>query len=387
MLAAQAIIAVGIVGMATTDPRTDIALMAGFAVVTAFGSATQDIVIDAFRIEFAPPELQGPTAGMYQLGYRMALLCAGAGALYIAEYASWRAAYFAMAALVSVGVLTVFLIHEPAAKRDPAAERLEAALAAPLANKGPLGRIGAWFATAVAGPFVDFFARHGWMALVILLFIGAFRLPDITMGVMANPFYLDVGYSKTDIADVSKIYGVIMGIVGALLGGAFVTVAGLHRPLLICAILAALTNLLFYWLAVRGVDLLTLGNCRDAMCLPGDPAGVRGVAVWHLILTISAENVVGGAAGTVLIAYLSSLTNTAYTATQYALFSSFMSLVGKIVGGASGVIVDGWGYPNFFLYTTAMGIPAVLLLMILARWQNRRHGSATSPLPAPSTTG
>lgn len=365
MLVSQCAIAAGLLGMAFTNPGTNLPMMAAFTVLTAFGSATQDIAIDAFRIESVPADMQGATAGAYQLGYRIALLAAGAGALYIAEFVDWRAAYLSMAVLVGVGMTTVFIVREPAARFDPDAEQRAAALVGASAGRSALGRAAAWFASAVIGPFLDFFTRHGWMALVILLFIGSFRLADITMGVMANPFYIDVGFSKTDIANVSKLYGIWMGIAGALLGGVVVARFGILRPLFVCAILAACSNLLFYWVAVDGREMLDLGRCFDALCLPDDPWAVKGGDIGKLVITISAENLIGGMAGTVLIAYLSGLTNAAYTATQYALFSSFMSLVGKMVASTSGLIVDETSYPFFFVYTTLMGIPAVILVLVL----------------------
>ncbi len=391
MLLAQAVIAIGLLGMASTDPRVNLALMAAFAVVTAFGSATQDIAIDAFRIESAPIDMQGATAGAYQLGYRLALLTAGAGSLKIAYYADWTAAYLLMAVLVSVGMITVLLVPEPerpAAKADPNTARL----AASMERRGPLARVGAWLMVAVVGPFMDFFSRHGWTALLILLLIGSYRLTDITMGVMANPFYIDVGFTKSEIAEVSGLYGVWVGIAGALLGGVIVARWGLMWPLLICAILAAASNLLFYVVAVDGREILELGACQDSLCLPDNPAGVRRGDIWLLYMTITAENLVGGAAGTVLIAYLSSLTNTAYTATQYALFGSLWSFVGKIVASTSGWIIDETSYPFFFVYTAVLGTPAVLfalLLIVQSRRQKARaretglaHAPAARPRPA-----
>jgi PAT family beta-lactamase induction signal transducer AmpG len=369
MLLAQCMIATGLVGIAFSDPQSSLTLVAAFAVVTAFGSATQDIAIDAFRIESAPLELQGSTAAAYQLGYRLAILTSGAGALKIAFFASWTTAYLTMALLVLVGMVTVFLVREPERAAD-SAETMAAVQQ--MAGKGVLGRTGAWFMIAVVGPFMDFFGRHGWYALVILLFIGSYRLTDITMGVMANPFYIDVGFTKSEIAEVSGFYGVWVGIAGALLGGVVVAHWGLMRPLIVCAILAAASNLLFYVVAVDGREILDLGACRDALCLPDDPAGVRRGDIALLYMTISAENLVGGATGTVLIAYLSSLTNAAYTATQYALFGSLWSFVGKLVASTSGWIIDETSYPFFFVYTAVLGIPAVLLSILLALHARRR---------------
>jgi PAT family beta-lactamase induction signal transducer AmpG len=386
MLIAQCTIAAGLVGIAFSDPRSSLTLVAIFAVITAFGSATQDIAIDAFRIESAPPDLQGSTAGAYQLGYRLAILTSGAGALKIAYFADWTAAYLTMAVLVLIGMVTVFLVREPA--RAPDGKEM-LALSEQMAQKGALGRAGAWFMVAVAGPFMDFFGRHGWYALMILLFIGSYRLTDITMGVMANPFYIDVGFTKSEIAEVSGFYGVWVGITGALLGGVVVARWGLMRPLIVCAILAAASNLLFYVVAVDGREILDLGACRDSLCLPDDPAGVRRGDILLLYMTISAENLVGGATGTVLIAYLSSLTNAAYTATQYALFGSLWSFVGKIVASTSGWIIDETSYPFFFVYTAVLGIPAVVLAILLAL-HARRIASAPPPaavLSSPGTPG
>jgi PAT family beta-lactamase induction signal transducer AmpG len=209
------------------------------------------------------------------------------------------------------------------------------------------------------------------------------------MGVMANPFYIDVGFTKSEIAEVSGFYGVWVGITGALLGGVVVARWGLMRPLIVCAILAAASNLLFYVVAVDGREILDLGACRDSLCLPDDPAGVRRGDILLLYMTISAENLVGGATGTVLIAYLSSLTNAAYTATQYALFGSLWSFVGKIVASTSGWIIDETSYPFFFVYTAVLGIPAVVLAILLAL-HARRIASAPPPaavLSSPGTPG
>lgn len=347
MLLAQLCIATGLLGIAFTDPSTHITRVACFALLIAFSSATQDIAIDAYRIEAVSQDLQGAMAATYQLGYRMALLLAGAGALYIAEFVSWPSAYVAMAAFMSIGVVTVLFIAEPQVSRDRATMEREDRLVQSVGGHTQLtGRWRStlqWFIGAVVSPIVDFFARNGRLAFVILAFIGLYRLSDITMGIMANPFYIDLGFSKTQIANVTKVYGFFMGIAGAFMGGILVVRYGLMRPLLLGAILVATTNLFFALLAATGAD------------------------IGLLTLTISADNLSAGIAGSVFIAYLSSLTNTAYTATQYALFSSLFTLPGKFVGGFSGVIVDAAGYVNFFLYASAMGIPAILLVLFLMR--------------------
>ncbi len=353
MLVAQIGIAAGLVGIALTDPGENVVRVALLALLVAFSAATQDVAIDAYRIEAAPQDLQGAMAATYQLGYRIALLAAGAGALYIAELVSWPMAYFAMAALMAVGMVTVLTISEPEVTRDRGAIAREQHIVDYLERKAhlpPLLRdfLG-WFYGAVVSPFVDFFARNGALAIVILVFITVYRLSDITMGVMANVFYDDLGFTKIQIADVTKTFGVVVSIVGALLGGLLVARFGIMRPLLLGAVLVATTNLLFAYLATQGADIRLL------------------------YMTISADNLSAGIAGTVFIAYLSSLTNTAYTATQYALFSSLFTLGGKFVAGFSGAIVDAEGYVFFFIYASALGIPAILLVLYLTQHHRREE--------------
>jgi PAT family beta-lactamase induction signal transducer AmpG len=344
MLLAQCAIALGLTGMALTDPLSDLRLIAVFALVVAFGSATQDITIDAYRIEAVDKRLQGAMAATYVLGYRVALLVAGAGAFYIAEGYSWTVAYLAMAALMGIGIVTTLVISEPEHVRDARTLALEASLerAVGVQDKQTLAaRIAAWFSDAVISPFVEFFQRNGSIAVLILLLVGCYKLSDITMGVMANPFYLDLGFSKTEIANISKIFGFFMTIAGAALGGVMVVRFGLLRPLLAGAVLIASTNLLFVWLAVSEPKLVTLA------------------------VVISADNLSGGFAASAFIAYLSSLTNSAYTATQYALFSSLMTLPAKFIGGFAGWVVDTAGYASFFLYAGLLGLPAIFLVLHL----------------------
>ena len=350
MLLAQIGIACGLVGMGFSDSHTQLQQIALFAVWVAFCSATQDIVIDAYRIEAVVPEFQGAMAATYVLGYRVALLVAGAGAFYIAEYANWQIAYFAMAAVMMVGIVATLIIREPEHKVNELAKQVENEVESVIGitdRKSFISRLLIWFSDAVASPFVEFFERNGKTGLLILALIALYKMSDITMGVMANPFYLDLGFSKTEIADVSKIFGFFMTIAGASIGGVMVVRYGIMRPLLFGAIMVALTNLLFALLAISEPSLVLL-------------AGV-----------ISADNLSGGIATSVFIAYLSSLTNSAYTATQYALFSSLMTLPAKLLGGFSGVIVDGFGYHTFFVYASTVGLPAIILVIILMRNQQR----------------
>ena len=381
MLLAQAGIIAGLIGMAVADPKEGLSWLVACALLVAFSSATQDIAIDAFRIESAPAELQGPLAGSYNFGYRVALLVAGAGALYIAEFESWFAAYVGMAVLMLAGPLTVFLIPEPESKVDRASllqeERVIAYMASLREMPARLKSILGWLYGAVVCPFLDFFRRIGWFALVILLFIGIYKLSDVIMGVMASPFYIDAGFSKTDIANVTKLYGFIMSVVGGLVGGLLVARWGVVKPLIVGAALVGLPNLLFAWLAYRGIDqvLLTIPPLERSLPLPSGSAH----DLWLLALAISGDNLGGGIAGTVLIGYLSSLTSTAYTATQYALFSSFMSLPGRFIGGWSGVMVEDVGYRDFFAWTAVISLPAIVIAIYLAQRERRRDSAPAVP--------
>jgi len=355
MLIAQLGIALGLLGMASIDPAQDLQTIALFGLLVAFSSATQDVALDAYRIEAMDKEYQGAMSAMYIFGYRLALLVAGAGAFYIAEFASWSMAYMAMAVLMIVGMLTVLTIKEPEHVVSESTKALETNTLEILdgsSSDSTWHQIKVWFGSAVVSPFVDFIKRYGKFAILILIFIGIYRISDITMGVMANPFYLDMGYSKIEIANIGKIFGFFMTIFGAATGGVLVVRYGIHRPLVLGAVLVAVTNLLFAYLATLDPDLVWLG------------------------IVISADNFSGGLAGSAFIAYLSSLTNSAYTATQYALFSSIMTLPAKILGGFSGVIVEGYGYEWFFSYAAVLGIPAILVALYLtlspsARQQQR----------------
>ena len=346
MLSAQLLIALGLAGMALSDPQSQLQQLALFALLVAFGSATQDITIDAYRIEAVDKLLQGAMAASYVFGYRVALLVAGAGAFYIAAAQTWQYAYFSMACLMGIGMITTLIIAEPAHPASESAGQLETELAHKLGldkDGGRIARLAAWFTGAVISPFVEFFKRNGLLALLILLLISTFRLSDITMGVMANPFYLDLGFSKIEIANVTKVFGFFMTILGAGLGGIFVLRYGIYKPLLLGAILVPITNLFFVWLAVSAPDLV------------------------NLAIVISVDNLSGGFATSAFIAYLSSLTNTTYTATQYALFSSLMTLPAKIIGGFSGIVVEAAGYAYFFLYAGLLGAPALLLIIYLMK--------------------
>ena len=346
MLLAQLVIAGSLLGMALTDPRQQLTLIALFAVLAAFGSATQDIAIDAYRVEAEARHRQAAMAATYVTGYRVAVLAAGAGALHLAALNDWTLAYSVMAGLMAVGMLTTLIIKEPEVQITEATRELEARIAEYLAQTRRTGwqrQVSAWFIGAVVSPFADFFQRYGKTALVILLFVGCFRISDIFMGVMANPFYLDLGFSKTDIANIAAAFGLGMTLAGAALGGVLVARFGIARILILTAFMAPATNLTFAWLAFIGPQQ------------------------YGLIMAIIADNVTGGMAIAVFIAYLSSLTNTAYTATQYALFSSIMTLPGQFAAGFTGLLAANVGWVSFFFVTALTGLPAIILAIALLK--------------------
>lgn len=346
MLLAQFGVMFGLWAIATINPTAELNILVWCALLVAFSSATQDISIDAWRIESVPVKQQGAMAGTYQLGYRMGMLLAGAGAFFIAGSYSWNIAYAAMGCAMLVGVITTFIIKEPEKRITQDTWKTEQRVIDFLQDSAHLPDVirkpVAWLLGAVVCPFVDFFARNGAAAaLIILTFISVFRMSDIAMGVMAGPFYADMQYTEHQIAWASKTFGLVITIVGALLGGVLVMRYGVMRMLIISALLVALTNLIFAWLATQEPKMLPL------------------------VIVISADNLSGGIAGTSFIAYLSSLTNRAYTATQYALFSSLMVFFPKLIGGFSGRVVDSYGYIDFFIYAALLGVPAILLSIYL----------------------
>ncbi|MEJ2138022.1 MAG: MFS transporter [Gammaproteobacteria bacterium] len=333
MLFGQVGVACALAGMAASDPATQLPLLAACALAVAFFSATQDIAVDAWRIEAVDESLQGAMAASYQLGYRLALLVSGAGALAIGGAWSYATAYQLMALFMGIGMVTVMLVPEP-----------ESSLAMSAARLSLVNEPAAWFKQAVLEPFIEFFRRNASQALMILVFIGIYRISDMVLGVMANPFYLDIGFTELEIAGYVKTIGLAAVLAGAALGGVAVARYGLGGPLVFGAVILAVTNLSFAGLALLGDNV---------------PA---------LVVTICADNLAQGFTGTVFIAYLSSLTNSAYTATQYALFTSLMVLPGKILSGFSGFVVDAAGWVMFFVYAAGMGLPAILL----AVWVSRR---------------
>ncbi len=347
LICSQLLVIIGLSGLAFSDPSISITAVIWFSLLTAIGSATQDIALDAFRIESAGTEDQGAMAATYQIGYRVAMLVASAGALFLADLFSsnssgyddtaWSVSYLIMAGLMLIGVITALLSPEP---RVPSTSEEEIKSTN---RASPLLRLKRWLVNAGIMPFVDFVKRYKRQAILILVMISIYRISDVVMGVMANPFYVDIGFSKQEIATVTKLFGVIMTLLGAVIGGVFVKHFGALRMLIIGAMLTSSTNLLFAWLSNIGANI---------------PA---------LVLTISADNLSAGLATAAFVSYLSGLTNIKYSATQYALFSSVMLLIPKFLAGWSGVFVEELGYENFFLFSAALGIPVILLLLMLYR--------------------
>lgn len=326
LMFALLLLAVGLFGMAMMPPAESLQRFLGMTLLAAFAGATVDIVVDAYRVEIAPPEAQGALAATYTLGYRLGLIAGGAGILIVADALGWQKGYMAICALLLIPVATVLVAREP---EHRVRERVPFAVAV---QEGFIG------------PFRDFFARYGvGLALGLLLFVALFRLPDQMLGVMAYPFYLDAGFSKTQIAEVSKVYGVIVGILGALLGGWAVTRFDMRRLLVVSAIGVALSNLLYLLMAQN----------------PGQ--------TWAFVATLSGDNFAQGFAGPVLVAFMSGLVNRRFTATQYALLSALANLPGKLLGGFSGFLVKDSGYTALFVVSTASIVPTLIVLAILWR--------------------
>lgn len=326
LIVSQVMLLFAIVNLAFSDPLNAPISMAVFAVLVAFFSASQDIVIDAYRIEILEEEQQGMGAAMVTYGYRAGMLMAGAGTLYLADYWSWTHAYLIMGLIIITGSLLVLFSPEPDEMESPTIHKLG---------------LGGWIYQFVVRPFLDFSSRPGWV--LILLFIVTFKLGDAFLSVMTNPFYIDLGFSKSEIAEVTKLFGVLALGAGLFVGGIMIQKFGLLASLIITGVLQAVSNLAFAYQAASGNDLEVL------------------------IFTIAIENVTGGMGTAAFVAYLSSLTNTAFTATQYALLSAFMSLGRNLLSSPSGYVVDAVGWIEFFIISVVIAIPGLLLLLLLMR--------------------
>jgi PAT family beta-lactamase induction signal transducer AmpG len=326
-LAVQLGLAPAILMLGRTDPAENLALTAALAVVVAFLSASQDIVIDAYRIEVLRPEEQGAGAAATQWGYRFGLLAAGAGALYAAEAWGWTAAYAVMAGLMGVGIVTVLLAPEPAL---PAGSGRAA-------GEGPRE----FLRRAVVEPFRDLVQRHGWV--LILFFVVLYKFGEALAGVMSNPLYRELGFSKDEVASVAKLAGFFATLAGVALGGALVSRWGLYRSLLVGGVLQMLSNLMYVAQVMAGHD------------------------VFMLAVSIFTENFTNGMGSAAFVAYLSSLCNVGFTATQYAVFSSLAALPTRMLTAPAGWLVDMLGWIPFFLLSTVLALPGLLLLLALMR--------------------
>jgi PAT family beta-lactamase induction signal transducer AmpG len=348
LLLVQVLLAGAILALGATDPQADLGRTALLAVIVAFLSASQDIVVDAYRVELLEERQQGAGAAVVVIGYRIAMLASGAGALVIADRAGWFWAYAAMAALMAVGMVTVLLAPEPKAP---------GAAAAPTR-----GRAADWLKEAVVEPFADFLRRNGaGTAMLILLFIMLYKLGDAVLGTMTNPFYVELGFTKTEVATIVKGYGLVATLVGGFLGGIVVNQRGVIQGLWICGIIQMLSNLVFVLQAWIGRDLTMLA------------------------LTISAENLAGGMGTAAFVAYLSSLCNLSYTATQYALLSSFMAQARTTLAAGGGFLADATNWVGFFVLTTLAAVPGLLLLLWLQQRLRRAHPPEAAPaVPAGS---
>ncbi len=410
MLLSQFSIIGAILLMSSTNPKLGVdslTMMAYSAVLLGFSAATQDIVIDAYRIESADEKLQSMLSATYIAGYRIGMIVAGAGGMFIASYLgssksaysyeAWSSAYMAMAMMMLIGVATTLIINEPQSKHietryaiqdyarffllflftissfvlifattQDLLESVKQSLSELLNNKHfggfvvdslrmILALLCAYIVARILimlnivnktmvdatyiNPVRDFFKRYGvGIAMLLLAVIGLYRVSDIVLGVVANIFYQDIGFTKVEIATIAKIFGLFMTIIGGFVGGLIAFKIGVFRMLFLGALLSSLTNLLFVVLANVGHDI-----------------------AW-LYITISMDNLSAGIAGAAFVAFLSSLTNIKFSATQYSIFSSLMTLLPKMFGGYSGTLVESFGYSNFFVITTIIGIPILYLV-------------------------
>ena len=393
LLLSQILIIISIFITSYSDPSKNLLYTAIGILLIAFSSATQDIVIDAFRIESEPIQKQGALSSMYLAGYRIAMIVSGAGSLWLASYFgvdvynanTWKKVYQIMGCLMFIGVVTTLLSKEPTVhkiKNKNTSNSIKFLISLIIAiaiffvtynlipkiftnesiflnSLDALLRIGVSFGGSLfilsllskikfisikevklsyIDPIQDFLGRYKKVAILILVLIGLYRIADIVMGVMANVFYLEKGYQISEIATYSKFFGLFATIVGGFLGGLYSMHKGVLESLLVGAIIAAFSNLLFAWLAVSDINIT------------------------FLILVITADNIASGFAGAAFVVYLSSLTSIKFTATQYALFSSMMLFIPKLIAGYAGGIVDLVGYSQFFIFTAVLGLPVLVLI-------------------------
>ena len=384
LLLSQICLVAAISAMAFTDPAQSLYFMAVAAVLVAFCSATQDIMIDAFRIESGSERQQAAMAASYMIGYRLAMIIATAGVLLLTafaepessttttqyHYAAWQFSYLCMAFLMACMCMLTMLSPEPHGEPNQNPNNVPQTLTTQ-SNKTQIGsainqprssnqysiqRIVALFSDifyalkkSFIDPVLDLISRYRSVAIWLIIIVATYRISDVVMGVMANVFYVDMGYSKEEIASVSKVFGVVMTLLGAFFSGGLINRYGILPILLVGGVLSAITNLLFVLLSTTGHSINLL------------------------IAVISIDNLSAGIAMAALIAFLSSLTNKEFTATQYAWLSSAMILLPKSIGGFSGVMLESMGYTQFFTMTAVIGIPAIVSLLVLMKkgWSAR----------------
>lgn len=330
LFALQILLVATMVLMAFGNPAASPFYFALMGCGIAFFSASQDIVIDAYRVESVPVEQQGAAAAMYTLGYRLAMLISGAGALWLSDNVSWQMAYLVMAGVMAALAAITLVIKEPE-------------------QEAGIQRSAFSIKVAVIEPFRDFMKREGW--LMILAFVVLFKLGDAFLGVMFNPFLLDIGFTKTDIAAIVKVYGLFATIGGSFLGGWLVSRYGVYRVLLLTGFWHMITNLLLVLLADMGPDKAFLALC------------------------VISENLTAGMGSAAFVAYLSALCRREYTATQYALLSSLASVARTMISAESGMAAAWLGWHGFFLFSSLLAIPSLLLLWWMERSRKLNTGA------------
>jgi PAT family beta-lactamase induction signal transducer AmpG len=347
-LATQLGLALAILAMGQSNPAVTPDATAVCALLVAFFSASQDVVIDAYRIEILEPHEQGAGAAATQLGYRIGMLASGAGALALADFVAWPTVFAAMAALVSVGAIAVLLAPEP---------RVTAPIVGfhgGFSGEGDVvRRVAGVLRTAIVEPFTDFMQRRGWVAILLLALL--YKFGDAVSGQMTSPFYYDMQFTKLEVASVTKVWSIVATMAGIAAGGAVVAGLGTFRALLLGGVLQALTNLLFTALAVVGHS------------------------VPMLAVAVGADSFTGGLAGAAFVAYFSSLTNVRFTATQYALLTSLMAGGRTVMSAGSGWLAEQLGWAAFFAATAGLAIPGLLLLLFLMRLGDPDEPAALQP--------
>ncbi len=350
----QVVLLFAIAGMGLSDPGSRVMITAAFAVAVAFASACQDVVIDAYRVEILDQHKLAAGAATAVFGWRIGQFAGGAGGLILADILPWSAVFLALAGFILIGMATVLVNPEPVVRIDEQSHKLQRRAEAFLEKRKHLPRrfaeALAWLHGAAICPLLDFVSRRGWIAIV--LFIMLYKFGDAVLGIMKVPFFLELGFTKTEIAEIVKVFGTAAIVAGGFLGGALLARVGLFPGLFICGLLMAASNLMFVVQAYAGPDLSMLA------------------------VTIAVENITTGMGTAAFVAYLSSLCNVAYTATQYALLTSLMALSRTVLSSSAGWFAERLDWPGFFVFTTMAAVPGLVLLV----WMWRRFpAQLTSP--------